>query len=115
MKNKVILLFSAAIAFTTSITMLNATEPAANPKQAEVENCNFLNDLVIDTTKQSNKEKKLQKKEELNKKISNWEKQLEAGHCKKTTKELSCKEVQELIDATQKKLDDLKNHLKSCK
>lgn len=132
MKNKSILLFSAIVALTTNITMINATEPAINPKQPEIENCNFLNDLVNDTTKRAKKEKDSQKKQALDKNISNWEKQLETGHCKKVTKELSCKELQDLINATKKmhetakftaaewqqeteKLKDLNEHLKNCK
>lgn len=95
MKNKIIILFVALI---TQNAIMKATEPAHNPKQPELEYCKFLPKLIADTTKQSDKEKNLQKKQELNKNIANWKNQLETGKCKEV-EEKNCKEIKTTIDS----------------
>lgn len=82
------------------ILSLNATEPALNPKEPVVEYCNLLPKLIDNTTKQSNTEKNLQKKEALNKKISNWKNQLDLGTCKEIENQ-NCQEIKKAIDASE--------------
>lgn len=98
MNYKIIL---SIVVMVTSIASLQATEPAHNPKQPHVENCKFLDNLIKDTTRQAKRQKNLQIKAELNKKIAHWEKQLEDAKCKKSN-ELSCKEIKELLDNIKK-------------
>jgi len=130
MKNKNRVLLSMMFSFTGMINVY-ATEPALNPKQPEIENCQFLRDSVKQVSKElptikdpAIKLKKQQYKDNLEK---------QSAHCKKT-EELSCEQLKNLINDTKKvhakakytaqewkkeqeKLQDLENHLKNknCK